>query len=505
MGVFSKPMLRIILLVILSFLFIPASSHLESGEDGYISALISNEGLDFAKDLLINKSVSSMIPLQVPDIDKYVKIPVIGRVHVALSNITIYSVDISSSFVRTGESGVVLVVSVATANLSMNWSYSYRTWLVPVPISDQGSAFVEVQGMEVGVDVALNYQEGTLTLSLLDCGCNVEDVSIKLDGGASWLYQVVVDAFQRKIVTSVENAVSKKIREGMIKLDSLLQSLPRQIRVNSIAALNVTFTSSPVLSDSSVELEINGLITGADEILVSRHYHKGSHHSVSCKGSMKMFEFSLDETVFESASLLYFNANYMHWTVDEVPEQSLLNTAGWRYIVPQLYEQYPDENMDFNISVTSLPIIQIGGHDINTTIYTDFIIDVLHSDEVVPVACISLVINASGSAEISGSNLAGSIRLVDFTASLKWSNIGPLHLHLIQSVMSTILETAFLPYLNLHLGRGLPVPLPGGYALQNAEIVYVDSRVVICSDVTNAEQTDLKQLPTQLYQLVVYS
>lgn len=43
--------------------------------------------------------------------------------------------------------------------------------------------------MEVGLSVALKEQEGTLKLSLLDCGCYVKHVSIKLDGGASWLYQ----------------------------------------------------------------------------------------------------------------------------------------------------------------------------------------------------------------------------------------------------------------------------------------------------------------------------
>lgn len=44
--------------------------------------------------------------------------------------------------------------------------------------------------MEVGLTVTSEEQDGTLTLSLLDCGCYVKDISIKMDGGASWLYQV---------------------------------------------------------------------------------------------------------------------------------------------------------------------------------------------------------------------------------------------------------------------------------------------------------------------------
>ena len=85
-----------------------------------------------------------MIPLQLSDIEKSVKIRVIGKVHLGLSNIIIYSVDVASSSVETGDSGIVLVASGATANLSMDWRYSYKTWLVPIAISDKGSATVQV-------------------------------------------------------------------------------------------------------------------------------------------------------------------------------------------------------------------------------------------------------------------------------------------------------------------------------------------------------------------------
>ncbi|KAK6229788.1 hypothetical protein SCA6_018739 [Theobroma cacao] len=499
MNISSNPMAHAIaiLFIVFSFLFIPATTLFESEQEGYISAVISNKGLDFAKDLLIEKAVSSMIPLQLSDIEKSVKIPVIGKVQLGLSDIIICSVDIASSSVETGESGIVLVASGATANLSMDWGYSYKTWVIT--ISDKGTAIVQVQGMVVVLNVALINQEGTLKLLLLDCGCHVEDIYIKVDGGASWLYQGIIDAFQGKIVSAVEDAIVKKIREGIIKLDSLLQSLPKQMQVNGVVALNVTFMDDPVLSNSSVKLEINGLFTGADGVSVSNncyYYHKGSQTFLSSKGSAKMVEISLHENVFDSAASVYFKANYMHWIVDKIPDQSLMNTAGWRFIIPRLYEQYPDDDMNLSMAVTSPPIIRITDHDIGTTIYADLVIEVLSSGEVVPVACISLVISASCSAEIHGNNLAGSIRLVNFTSSLKWSNIGNLHMHLVQAVMSTILRTFFVPYLNLHLGKGFPLPLPHGFTLQNAEIILQDSRVTVCSDVRFTDRYDLNnQLP----------
>ena len=127
-----------------------ATAHnLQSNEEGYISLLLSNKGVDFAKDVLINKAVSTIIPLQLPDIEKSVKIPLIGKVHMILSNITIYSVNISSSYVETGNPGLVLVASGATASLSMKWAYSYSTWLIV--ISDSGDASVQVHIYGTGV------------------------------------------------------------------------------------------------------------------------------------------------------------------------------------------------------------------------------------------------------------------------------------------------------------------------------------------------------------------
>jgi hypothetical protein len=71
----------------------------------------------------------------------------------------------------------------------------------------------------------------------------------------------------------------------------------------------------------------------------------------------------------------------MRWIVNKIPDQSLLNTAGWRFIIPQLYKKYPNDAMNLNISFSSPPAIRIAENDI----------DVLDSSEVIPVACISLV------------------------------------------------------------------------------------------------------------------
>ncbi|WCJ37437.1 lipid-binding serum glycoprotein family protein [Euphorbia peplus] len=472
------------LLLFTSSLFIPSyTQNLQSEEPPFISVLIFQKGIDFLTNLLVTKAISSITPLRLPTIEKVAKIPFLGNVDFVLSNFTIYDIDVLSSFVKPGDSGITILASGTTCNLSTSWEYEFFSWVLPVEIADQGRASVQVEGLQVGLTLGLVNQNGTLKLSLMDYGCHVEDVNIKLDGGASWLYQGIIDALEGNIGAAVEDTITEKLGEGILKLDSLLQSLPKDIPVDDNASLNVTFVKDPLLSNSSIEFDINGLFTGRTNIPVSMDFLKSSQPSAFCPDPSKMLGISLDEAVFNSASALYYNAKFMQWIVDEIPDQNLLNTARWRFIIPNLYKNYPNDDMDLNISLSSPPIIRISEQAIDATVYADLIIDVLKGDEVIPVVCISLNIRGSGEVRISGNKLGGSVKLNDFSMSLKWSKIGNLHLYLVQPVMWTIIQTVFIPYANAHLGQGFPLPIIHGFTLKNVETIFSDSKIAVCGDV----------------------
>lgn len=115
-----------------------------------------------------------------------------------------------------------------------------------------------------------------------------------------------VNAFKDEIRYAVEKAITKKITEGTSKLDSLLRTLPKKIDVHKNVALNVTFVNDPVLRDSSIEFDINGLFIPSDKASRPRYLSKNLQTSVYCLGASKMLGISLDETVFNSASLVFF-------------------------------------------------------------------------------------------------------------------------------------------------------------------------------------------------------
>lgn len=144
-----------------------------------------------------------------------------------------------------------------------------------------------------------------------------------------------VDAFEGQIASAVEEAIPEKIGEEITKLDSKLQDLPQEMPVGEAAALNVTFMKSPVLSDSSIDLEIDGLFTALDHniavlespprlleidglftaldhsiAVLERSPPRLSPSSPSCSGAAEMIQISLHENVLKSASSVYFNVSY---------------------------------------------------------------------------------------------------------------------------------------------------------------------------------------------------
>ncbi|KAG7582666.1 Lipid-binding serum glycoprotein C-terminal [Arabidopsis suecica] len=459
-------------------LLVSVSSNLaQSNNGGHIWILVSETGLEFAKDYLIKKVITTTLPLQLPDIENKVKIPLIGKVRMGLSNIQIDAVDVQSSKIKTAKDGIVLSVLGATANLSMDWSYTYRASFFE--ISDHGDASVEVKGMDLRITATLVNDNGSLKIVSRENDCTVENIDIHINGGASWLYQGVVDAFQKMIISTVEKTVSIKIVEKMKRLDSFLQSLPKQRKIDDSAAVNLTFTGNPVLGNSSVEVDINGLfMPKGDDIKVS-----GSHSSSFFGGVKRMVTISVEEEVFNSATLVYFNAKVMHLVIGETKNGSILSTSDWKLILPELYKHYPDNKMVLNMSVTSPPAVKITENGIDATIQLEIAIDVQDSGEVLSVARISSVLNVACSEEITKNNLTGSIRLNDFNATMKMSKIGEFQSNYVQAATSRILEALFLPYVNTRLKRGFPLPIPGDFTINNIKIVYVRSGILVCTDI----------------------
>ena len=142
--------------------------------EAFISLLITQNGLDFMKELLVNKAISSLASLGLPNIEKTVKIPVVGSVYMVLSNISSYHIDVPSSHVKPGETGISIIASGVTCNLSINWYYSYSTWFVPVKTSDRDRAEVQAWNWSFIFFLSFCSRRGCFPCSYVFLNCDKE-------------------------------------------------------------------------------------------------------------------------------------------------------------------------------------------------------------------------------------------------------------------------------------------------------------------------------------------
>lgn len=129
----------------------------------------------------------------------------------------------------------------------------------------------------------------------------------------------------------MEEAITKNLEGAILKLASFLESLPKQMPVDDIASLNVTFVNGISLSNSSIGFEIDGLFSRRDQAWKYGFYRDLLFHredlyssrdqkrklnlyeehlqALSCRDSSEMIGISIDESVFHSASTLYFEVS----------------------------------------------------------------------------------------------------------------------------------------------------------------------------------------------------
>ncbi|KAG4399901.1 hypothetical protein GLYMA_08G322501v4 [Glycine max] len=64
---------------LLSLLLVSACCYVQPLEESSISGVISDKGLEYAKELLIEKGIASIVMLQLPEIENFVQVPLVGN------------------------------------------------------------------------------------------------------------------------------------------------------------------------------------------------------------------------------------------------------------------------------------------------------------------------------------------------------------------------------------------------------------------------------------------
>ena len=113
-------------------------------DEAAIWITLSQSGLDWVKDVIVEQILTTITPVTFPDITSDSTVPFVGRLTSYFSNFTLLRAVVGSSIVLVNEEGILLMASDVATNLSLDWQYTYDNMWLPSPISDSGGAFIQV-------------------------------------------------------------------------------------------------------------------------------------------------------------------------------------------------------------------------------------------------------------------------------------------------------------------------------------------------------------------------
>ncbi len=112
-------------------------------EGAGILVTLSEAGITYVKEVLVNEILTEITPLSLPDIHSQVACP-IGRVDTAITHIELSGANFSHSDVDLGKTGITVTAEDIKTKIHLHWEYKYASSYIPLPISDAGWADIEV-------------------------------------------------------------------------------------------------------------------------------------------------------------------------------------------------------------------------------------------------------------------------------------------------------------------------------------------------------------------------
>eukprot|EP01105_Mastigella_eilhardi_P022007 TRINITY_DN538_c0_g1_i1.p1 TRINITY_DN538_c0_g1~~TRINITY_DN538_c0_g1_i1.p1 ORF type:complete len:493 (-),score=111.93 TRINITY_DN538_c0_g1_i1:783-2261(-) len=287
----------------------------------------------------------------------------IGEVNCTLSNVVIQAVALDGPvLVFTPQHEAAVIFQGLAANVSLAWSYETCVW---PHISDSGTAQIGISnsGAKLGITLGLG-RDGHATAKVPSCSVLIGDLTITLHGGASWLYQLFVDLFTPQLIQLVDSTLQKRLPgSAEAALNMALRMLPLSVPLgNSGLALNTTLLSAPLVVSpevATIDLAGNVFLTHTS----GRLQPPGKPSALPETLYAQMLQAFVSSWSVDSGMLQLWAAGVLRTilTRADAPTttQALFNTSFYKYILPQLYVHFPNDELEYELNCTAPPTSQL--------------------------------------------------------------------------------------------------------------------------------------------------
>ncbi|XP_007560923.1 bactericidal permeability-increasing protein-like [Poecilia latipinna] len=470
------------MLALSSFLVLLAVASTTLSVNPGVTVRLTDKGLQYGKQLGIAAMQEKLKSIQIPDFSGSQRVSPIGKVKYSLSNIRLVNVGLPSSAVTlVPGTGVRLTIGNAFMNLHGNWRVKYLR-----VIKDSGSFDVNVNGLTISTTIVVKSDAtGRPVVSNTNCVANVASAKVKFHGGASWLYNLFSKFINKALRNALQKQICPLVDKTVIGLNPKLQTLNVLAKVDKYAEIEYSMVSSPVISQSSLDLNLKG-----------QFYNIGKHQEppfIPAAFSLpsqnnNMLYMALSAFTANSAGFVYNKAGVLslYITDDMVPKGSpfRLNTKTFGVFIPQIAKQYPGLMMKLLVRAEKSPTITFQPKNataVATATVTAYAIQ--PNGTLSPLFVLNLESSVSADVYVRGLNIAGRLTLNQMKLSVGTSYVGQFQVGVLDSVLRMVLKVVVIPIVNVQLDKGYPLPALGKMNLVNPQLQIMKDYMLIGTDV----------------------
>jgi len=378
--------------------------------------------------------------------------------------------------------GIELQILQVSASVTANWNYREHAW---PHISDHGSADIAISQVSIVADIGFGANgAGEPTCNVLASAVGIGHFDIHLHGGASWLYNIIVDLFksniQHSIADGIRNAINGAINNN---LNKVISTLPVKQNIQNLLLADYSLVDSPRFADYLV-LDCKGEFF---DLKNPQEAPFAPQQIPDVQNTNVMVQFTIGQYVADTAGFSLWKSGVLVFNINDsmIPPESPIrfNTDSFKYIIPQLYNAYPSKFMQATFDPIASPIITFLSNG-TVEIFTQFEMStfVIVNNTIPHVFTLGINLTTEGNIHMNGSLIIVNLYSADIGMWLLKTDIGNFDISPLYNIAYLALSE-LIPFANLYLNKGIPLPNIPGVTFLNPYIGYGSGYIFVNTDV----------------------
>lgn len=439
---------------------------------------ITSKGLEYVADVGIPMLTKELETIVIPEFS--------GKhhdIHYEFKNIKIESISMPTYSLTSGSSGLELKITDISASIHGDWHYRLHV------ISDSGSADLLLSSSSINISIILGRDSlNHMTLEQPKCSDDIGHLTVKLHGGAHWLY----DIFHDTIRDHVKDFLSKSLCSTAVKYintsgNAAVESIPFVSKLDSIAEINYKLFSAPLFKTTYFQTQHTGEVYSIAKPVEAPCIAPVIPAASTVDGS-KMLYLWVSTYVPNTAAFVYQEAGILTHTVTPnttLPGGIPLTTDYFGRFIPQLSAKYPHRPMQFEISAGKYPNTSVSDNTITLDVPGTLVAMVqLPNSSFIPVFTLGLFIKTTAEVLLTqkdGSEIIGfKDKLLSIDMKVLSSEIGSFNVTNLEQAVNLFANYTVVHAINT---AGIPIPIVDGISFVDASVSLGANYIVVATDI----------------------